>query len=602
MIKVAKVVGLNSDTHAAQLLVATQSSDLNLYVVVVCKTEDAFTKARFALSEAEQVFFSTQDSISSRINQTLEKINELLSEAEEKEVVMAVLQDDSQETKAIYIMHSGNSAPSRSSSVLLLREGQLTDLCELGPSGQLVSGFLKLNDRLLITTLSIKGVLGRELEKVISLPIDLVEDEFIGRLPQAEVLPTASIILENRSIEIELKEESPLVSRHATLPRINLSQAVHTVTDLMPRVIPRSRQSLAILGGLILVVVLIGAVFSFIQRRSSASEAEFEGFYAQALEQFEKAKGLKDLDPSSSSQSIVLAEKALSDALRVKPEDNKALGLQREVNEQKGSILKVFDMPEISNWLDLELIKKGFSTNKLSLSLGKVVLVDKNLGSLVLIELGSKSHQILAGSDSFGEGELAAINGDSVFVYSADKGINRFNLQEDGVVEVTTPDESWTGVIDLFGFGSNVYLLDRGQIYKYVPIEKGYSGVQSYLKGETVVDFNTALRMQIDSSIWVLLSTGRIHKFTQGLEEEFNIIGLDKPLNSPRSFFVSDETENIYILDSGNQRLVVINKKGGYQSQYKSEAFAKYSDLIVSERDKKIYLLDGGKIDLLELQ
>ncbi len=54
--------------------------------------------------------------------------------------------------------------------------------------------------------------------------------------------------------------------------------------------------------------------------------------------------------------------------------------------------------------------------------------------------------------------------------------------------------------------------------------------------------------------------------------------------------------KNIYILDSGNNRVVVINKKGEYQSQYVNNEIKDVEDMVVDRSEKKIYLLLGSKI------
>ena len=78
--------------------------------------------------------------------------------------------------------------------------------------------------------------------------------------------------------------------------------------------------------------------------------------------------------------------------------------------------------------------------------------------------------------------------------------------------------------------------------------------------------------------------------------------GLDKGVKDPKSFFVSSDTDDLYLLDSGNLRLLVLSKIGVYKKQISGEKFAQITDLVVDEKEKKIYLLEGGKIYSVDLK
>ena len=56
------------------------------------------------------------------------------------------------------------------------------------------------------------------------------------------------------------------------------------------------------------------------------------------------------------------------------------------------------------------------------------------------------------------------------------------------------------------------------------------------------------------------------------------------------------------MLDSGNSRIVVLDKKGVYKAQYQGDKLGLIDDLVVDEGGKKIYLLDQSKIYSIELK
>jgi DNA-binding beta-propeller fold protein YncE len=254
-------------------------------------------------------------------------------------------------------------------------------------------------------------------------------------------------------------------------------------------------------------------------------------------------------------------------------------------------------------WLDLDLVKKGFAAGSLSLSHERILLLDTNTNTLVLINLSSKSPQILAGSEKLGETKLASLNGNIAWVFSKNKGVIKIDTLEGTVSTVIKPDDEWGSISDIYGFAGNVYLLDskNNQIWKYLPIVAGFSDKRAYFNKETKTNLEGGLRLQIDSSIWILKETSQVLKYTQGLADSFSFINLDKDIKDPQSFYVSDQTENLYLLDHGNNRLLVFDKKGNYRYQYSSDRFSNFSDLVVDEKGKKIYLLEKGKIFQLDL-
>jgi dihydrofolate reductase len=49
-------------------------------------------------------------------------------------------------------------------------------------------------------------------------------------------------------------------------------------------------------------------------------------------------------------------------------------------------------------------------------------------------------------------------------------------------------------------------------------------------------------------------------------------------------------------LDNGNSRVVVFDKTGSYKAQYQADVIKSAKDFEVLEKDKKIYVLSGGKV------
>lgn len=588
MLKTAKVVGLNSDTDAALAQVFSQSG-LNLFIITSCSFDDAFTKTRQGLFDAEEIFSSADGSVSEKLSKTLSFVQQALSEAENLQVLVAVVCVDPAGS-VFYLQSIGSDLVT-----YLLRGGNRNDLGSMS-EGTLVSGILKPGDRVVMATKSLVELLDGDTVFLSRFPIENLEDEVAAHLPEADPYPVAAIVVEE---EVVLQPETEGVA-----DRTNFKETAGLLGKALVGRLPRSRKVIAIFVVAAAVLIVVGLAISVQRKKDSEILANFESRLKVASEEYSKVQSLKDSDSPAALASFAVARAAVDEALKIKPQDGRALDFKKQLEEGSGDVMKVYQIGDFPLWLDLDLIKKGLSTKKLSYSLGNLLILDETLSTLVEIVISNKSQQTLAGADKLGEVKLASLNGEVAWVYSEDKGMVRVDTKSKEAKAVIKNDEDWGEISEIYGFASNVYLLDtdKNQIWKYVPVVAGYSDKQNYFKEGVKVNLSDVLRMQIDSSIWVLRRGGEILKFTQGSADFFSLSGLDKPIRDPRSFYVSDTTDNLYLLDSGNNRLVVLDKKGVYRSQYQSDRLGIFSDLVVDEKGKKVYLLDGSKIYVMELR
>lgn len=426
----------------------------------------------------------------------------------------------------------------------LFRDSELITLTEnLDHNNQLISGHLQKGDRLLFITDQNTSL--ENISKLVKLDVNAFEEEVSELWQQTEKEPIAAILVDYHA---DLLAQQPLTNieqSHLTIKSKILSFV--TLTKV-------KKIKLALAAILILIILTLG-------------------FFI-----FKNRFRLQNNLAQTPTPSVALSPSPSPTA-------------SFEVN----------DWPV---FLSLSLIKKDFSSKKMSLSVGQVLMLDEDAKTLVLIDLKNKSNQILGGEEKLGSAKAASLNGDFAFSYAQAKGIVRIDTKALKSSAIIKPDSEWGNVIDIYSFASNVYLLDnlKNQIWKYVPIVSGYSDKQAYFKDNSKLDLAGAKRVQIDSSVWILKSANEIDKFTAGVADNFSIGGLDKPLSRVVSFFVSDQTDNVYLLDGGEGKVVVVDKKGKFVAQYRGDKFKTATDLVVDEQDKKLYLLEGGKIYQVELR
>ncbi len=600
-LNIAQVIGLNTDQKAAQVI-STSLDGGNFLAVLQLECDDAFTKGRQILSELSDYYFDVQSGTpSEKLTATFEEAQKKFAE-ESYSILLAAISG-----KVLYLIANGEL------EVYLKRGDKLSSLLSVGGSSQLISGFLQEGDRLLLSTKSLVEFLGGDLEKSLKLPLEAFEQELSDRIGASHVenqgLAALAVEVEGEAVlpEADMKyeeipsieeESSPLVSIPAVV-RIN---PLAILKKFYTNYFPKSGRGRLILAVVLLVVVASGVLLKYQQTKNEQRKARFNQVLSSARDDFSAARGLASLNPAEAKSKLDSAKTKVNQALGLNSSDSEAQNLQKQIEQESPSILQEASVSDFPLFLDLDLIKKNFQATQLSLSAGKLLVLDPNVKTLVSIDLAKKSNQILAGESQLGEAQYASLNGGLAFVYSKDKGILRVDTQSQKVTTVAKNDEDWGKITDLYGFAGNVYVLDTEQIWKYLPTSGGYSDKREYLTKNTKAEFANSLKMQIESSIYILKSGGEILRFTKGDKDNFGLQGLPQPVKDPKSLFVSSDSENLYLLDSGNSRVLILTKTGSYKGQLTGSKFASASDLVVDEKGKKVYLLEGGKIYSVDLK
>lgn len=593
----SKAIAANSDVFTSQAFVflgnlPTQTVPVTLSILIASSGEDIFIKVRQTGLKSEEVFFSGDDKdIPARIQEVVKTINEEIGQAAFLDVLVAACQEN-----AIYLQNLG------ATKAFLLREGRTIDLTAVS-KGQLISGFLKPEDRLLFLASEIAAQQLREEDfkdlahDLLASPRDSLEDSLEGFIQaEAKPSPISAVLLDNTN---EKRSPAAATSNPKKIPFDLIKSLPKKAAVLMLR--NKKVGIITLILGALMVLIAVGIIFKISQDSSKKHQlkAELSGIEKT----FAEALSLKDSDPQKAREKLQQSYDKLNSLLSVYPDDAQARSLKERINQNSSQVLKIFKVEQWPVFLNLDLIKKGFSSEKMAYYRGDLLLVDTKSKSVVVLDTLTKSPQIVGGAANLGDVRAGSLNAEFIFTYSKDKGVGRVDTLTRKSMVAAKPDPKWGSIVDIVGFAGNFYLLDafEKQVWKYVPVEGGYSDKFNYLESP-VTSLYDGVRMQIDGSVWVLTSDPALLKFTSGRLDNFNLTGLDKNLKESKSFFVSSDTEYLYYLDPKNSRLVVLEKSGKYYSQYTGDKFATASDFVVDEKQKKIYLLESNNIYHLDLK
>lgn len=364
---------------------------------------------------------------------------------------------------------------------------------------------------------------------------------------------------EEEYIAVEVPPENPdrkPFSLLPSLPRFHLSLP-HIGRGGFSRLSHMRKLLLSIV--VILLIVLVASIFFTLKRQvDTRQKALFESVFPQAQKKYDEGQGLLTLNKNLAREDLEQARTLLAGNVDKFPKDS---SYSLQINDLLKKVDGALAGNVSSTTTDLQQVGDDASA---------VLAAEKNIPDVTAATFDDKQIYLLKGT--------------------AVSALDNTTKKEKSLFKLTDPG---SGIGTFLG---NLYILDtkNNQILKYA--QSGADFAKSiYFSGATV-DLAKGVSMAIDGSVWVLQSDGTILKFTRSKPDTFALSNLDKSLSNPTKIFTNADTSSLYVLDSGNSRIVQIGKDGALQNQYGNKLFQTAKDLTISESSKKGYVLQDGKI------
>lgn len=314
---------------------------------------------------------------------------------------------------------------------------------------------------------------------------------------------------------------------------------------------------------LLIAAILLGSILTTVQKQQHAQRLSlFQSIYPEAQKKYDEGQSLVGLNKNLARDSFLTAKKILKNGQEKFPEGS---------TEQQQIV---------------GLLKK---TEEAIKNTGQIAAVEAK-------EVNAKNSPLL---------EAMIKNTSAKYAASDEKNI--YLLTNDAIIAsdkktLIKNDNTWSDPAGVGVYLGSLYVLDRkaDQLIKFPVTADGF-GKQNYFAG-TVPDLSKASALAIDGSVFILFKDGTIGKFTKGTADDFKITSVDKGIKNPTALFTTIDGDKLYILDNGNSRIVVLNKSGAYQAQYQTKIAASAKAIQVNESDKKIFLLNSGKVYEIEMK
>lgn len=356
--------------------------------------------------------------------------------------------------------------------------------------------------------------------------------------------------------------------------------------------------------GIVLIVGLsILVLTGIVSKSKKQAEASFIEAKTTANRMVVEAKDVAESNPERAKILLSQASETLNAYIATAPKQNYLDQAKLEIQGIESSekeILKVRGI-ELKPTVELELVSSGLKAVRFeSDSKGNIYFWDGLNKNITGFNLKDASSTKFAVKDVNEMGVMAVVNGG--FFGVVPEGIWQGSTSAQKVA--IQRDELWGQIGQIGFFGSNIYLLDKGngEIWKYSAVADGYADRKRWFGAGIVLDLSRIVDWVVDGDIWLLSSSGKLERYSRGVPVKFELVGLpamsdNGALVGPSAVVINQD--KIYVLESGASRVVVFGIDGKYEAQFVSSDFARASDLAVY--DGKGYVLIDNIVKEWEL-
>lgn len=352
-----------------------------------------------------------------------------------------------------------------------------------------------------------------------------------------------------------------------------------------------------ILVAVIFIVLIWSVVLGFQRRNSAESEKKIKVAKELITQKLDQAEEVAFLNLARSQTLISEAKNELEKLKKETRGRKKEIAeIESLIKEKENKVVKK-EEKNYEEFFDLTIDSKDAKADLLYLDSDTVSVLDKNKGIIYLLSLAKKSLD-KKNSLQLKSAKLVASYQKEVIFFSDKEGIYKIG-EDNKAKKVIEYDKDWGNITGIWIYNGNVYILDsgKGDVYKYLVTEGGYSAKNSYFKSAPDQNLKGANSLAIDSSLYIGFSDYGL-KYSGGLRDEFKTSFSEEGINITK-IFTSKDSEKIYAWDKNKGVVYILNKNGTYERQIKSSILNKGSDFVVF--NNVAFVLSGAKIYKISL-
>lgn len=575
--------------------------DVHLYILLVIRDQSQFINVssfyqsiRLRLQSLGQSYSADKEE---QFSSSLTKlIQEIVTDTQEVSLELVVAYQF--ENKLFAGGYGGGT-------VILVRNGELGKILDTSQGTTMVKGNLVKEDILLLASDQFYVHLPySQLKRVMTqrysdISVETITSEIVVILHQKTQSEGVGFIFSEFSLDTDDKTSDKNSSWFRNIQRkLKLKKAgaiqPSAKVFLKQRAKERRRQRLSVLLTItILIVLMLSLMLGWWRRKVQAAEEAFQQISDPVVVLMDQAQQQQELNPLLARALLQQAKDQLSIGISDFDSSSKWYveleKLQTEVSDLYQEVAGE-NLVEPDQFLDLSFIEPGLFGERLGTFEDRVVVVDTQKDQVVSIGAESKDPSDLISGNLLQGASLTSGSIDQFYVMTA-SGIVAVSSDEAKVVIEKDPD--WQNVTGMGAFAGNIYLLDSDQneIWRYRNIAEDTFSRERWLAPGVSPDFSHVVDLDIDGDIWVLDQNGVVRKYSRGVGETIELIGVEEDLQVKA---LSITEEYIILFDPSKNRVLLFDKNGQYQKQYVWSDIGLVTDMVVLEG--KIFLLAGDKL------
>ena len=372
-------------------------------------------------------------------------------------------------------------------------------------------------------------------------------------------------------------------------------------TLLQPKLPHLSLPKAGTLFKISILVIAIISIIKLIMVIGETVQAQKEKRFNTNLTSIEAA--FNKLEQSGSLSSKIRAQKIeqiISDLNKLeaqRPDKKEALQLVFSKIEKYKSSYGDSQNSSADVFFDLDLIGKKTQIDRFETIGEKLVILDIKNKKVYSVSNTTKQNTSFS-LKGLKDPTLATANEEQIYVFDRQRGIFLID-NVDSPKKIVDFDKEWGNIVDMKIFNNNIYLLDqkKDEVFKYSPVENGYSSKISYFSAGHSLDLQSAKSLSIDFSIFILTSSN-LWKYTGGIRDSF-VPQTNAITANIAQIYKTEDLEYIYLLDKKGSRIIVLNSKGKIIKSIFNDLVGKAINFGVY-KDEQIFLGVGRKIYLLD--
>lgn len=366
------------------------------------------------------------------------------------------------------------------------------------------------------------------------------------------------------------------------------------------------QRKLILAAGVLVVILLIGGVAWYRQNKQATEEQQtWNTILAQATDNKNIAESDLLYGNEDHARKMISNAQVTLDGLDEKTPERKTAkaALNQDIEAVRQKLKREIRVDQPTEIGSLALGAPENSLKTVTVLGDSLYAVDAPSHAIVHIDLKAKSVNRINLPDNAGEVISAATDNNNAYFLTDTRNLFRLvpNSATSSKATLSLNKASSTESISLYG--SRAYVLDPlgNMIWRYNTVGKGFGSEQAYIRQNTS-NFANAVAVAVDSNVYVGFKDGRVTRYLSGAQEVWTLGNADPEMTNLNALWVDPASDRIVIADSVGKRILIFNKQTSkLVAQIVSAQFNQPNYVTVDSENKKIYVIDGNRILMVDL-